>query len=237
MVNCTFAIAKLRGTSQTLYKSFEQAKVMLLSIQNTVSLGRPLVPWSIVKVKGRLQFPESFWESTSWVLQGSTNFHWSQECLVAAIICGSKNLIPFVVTSNSPSVVKDYACKYTKEKLYCFCDCVSWSVVSMHQQRFWILSTLWAVQRTGFQPGSTSFCGQETSIVLLVALSWDLMLWQDMVVRPQNYMNCESTLNSAIHDANFIAMPINADSITSQPTSESLLSGTTPLCLPSVYLT
>ena len=50
MVNCTFAIAKLRGTSQTLYKSFERAKVMLLSIQNTVSLGRPLVPWSIVKV-------------------------------------------------------------------------------------------------------------------------------------------------------------------------------------------
>jgi len=75
MVNCTFAIAKLRGASQTLYKSFEQAKVMLLSIQNTVSLGRPLVPWSIVKVKGSLQFPESFLESTSWVLQGSTNFH------------------------------------------------------------------------------------------------------------------------------------------------------------------
>ena len=51
MVNYICTIAKLQYlVAQFRCTSFEQVKVMLLSIQIRVSLDRPLVPWSIVKV-------------------------------------------------------------------------------------------------------------------------------------------------------------------------------------------
>ena len=95
---------------------------MLLSFQNTMSLGRPLVPWSIVLMK-KITVSRIFLREYKLGALRKYKFP-----LISRMPCCCDHLWEqkpdtLIVTSNSQSVVKDYACKYTKEKLYYLCGC------------------------------------------------------------------------------------------------------------------